>query len=111
MNELLKFAPLSSFLLAASLAVAGCGSSSSGGASGTGGSPGSGGASGTGGSSGSGGASGTGGSATDAGSGGSSGMDAAAEGGTDTPPAGPMAQATITKVGMGTVTGTVTFAT
>ncbi|HVR63485.1 MAG TPA: superoxide dismutase family protein [Polyangia bacterium] len=113
MNGLLKLAPLSTFLLAASLAAAGCGSSSGGGS----GSGGSGGGSGSGGSgsTGSGGISGSGGSGTNgsgsggAGSGGSPALDAGAEGGTDTPAAGPMAQAIITPVGQGTITGTVTF--
>jgi Cu/Zn superoxide dismutase len=125
MNGLLKLAPLSTFLLAASFAAAaGCGSNSGGG-SGSGGSgtpgSGSGGATaGSGGGSGSGGSgttgsggSGSGGSGSigsgGAGSGGSSAIDAGAEGGTDTPAAGPMAQATIMPVGQGTITGTVTF--
>ena len=116
---------LSALLVAATLAVAGCGSSSSGG--GTGGtSGGTGGASGTGGTSGgTGGASGTGGTGGASGTGGTSGTGGASGTGgsgtdgaaSDTPagdtasdaPAGAMAQATITALTGGTITGTVTF--
>jgi Cu/Zn superoxide dismutase len=124
MKTLAKFVPISAFMLIASVALVGCGSSSSsggsGGASGSGGA-GSGGSSGSGGA-GSGGVTGSGG----AGSGGTVGTggtvvpdgggdtatdtvtDTAGETSDDTA-AGPMAQATIVATGGGTITGTVTF--